>query len=107
VMVTITGLSTAFIIAGVTKTPQNANAVDTAASWPLYLFTGAMFPLAAFPGWLEQAAQFIPYTGLIATVRGLVLEGRGLTEFGLELVIGAVWIAVLLLAAARAYRFVR
>jgi ABC-2 type transport system permease protein len=107
VMVTITGLSTAFIIAGITATPQNANAVDTAASWPLYLFTGAMFPLGAFPDWLEQGAQVIPYTGLIATVRGLVLHGRGLTEFGSELAIGAGWIAVLLFAAARTYRFAR
>ena len=106
-MVTITGLSTAFIIAGVTKTPQNANALDTAASWPLYLLTGAMFPLAAFPGWLEQAAQFVPYTGLIATVRGIVLESRGLIDFGWELAIGAGWIAVLLVGASRTYRFVK
>jgi ABC-type uncharacterized transport system permease subunit len=107
VMVTFTGLCVAFIIAGVTKTPQNANALDTAASWPLYLLTGAMFPLAAFPAWLEQTAQFIPYTGLIATVRGLVLDGRPLTDYGSELAIGAIWIAILLLGAARAYRFVK
>lgn len=107
IMVTTTGLSVAFIIAGLTKTPQNANATDTAVSWPLYLVTGAMFPLAAFPDWLEQVAQYIPYTGLIATVRGLVLESRPLTDYGSELAIGAVWIAVLLVAAARAYRFVK
>ncbi len=76
VMVTFTGLSVAFIIAGLTKTPQTANAVDTAANWPLYLLTGAMFPLAAFPTWLEEIAQYIPYTGLIATVRGILLDGR-------------------------------
>jgi ABC-2 type transport system permease protein len=107
VMVTFTGLSVAFIIAGITATPQNANALDTAVAWPLYLVTGAMFPLAAFPAWLQETAPFIPYTGLIATVRGLVLDGRPLTDYGSELAIGAIWIAILLLAAARAYRFVR
>jgi ABC-2 type transport system permease protein len=107
IMVTFTGLSVAFIIAGITKTPQNANAMDTAANWPLYLLTGAMFPLAAFPGWLEQIAQYIPYTGLIATVRGVVLDSRSLTDFGPELTIGAAWMTVLLLAAARAFRFVK
>jgi ABC-2 type transport system permease protein len=107
VMVTFTGLSVAFIIAGLTKTPQNANALDTAANWPLYLITGAMFPLAAFPAWLGEIAQYIPYTGLIATVRGILLDGRPLTHFGSELAIGAVWIAVLLVAAARSYRFVK
>lgn len=107
VMVTFTGLSVAFIIAGITATPQDANALDTAVAWPLYLVTGAMFPLAAFPAWLQETAPFIPYTGLIATVRGLVLDGRPLTDYGSELAIGAIWIAILLLVAARAYRFVK
>lgn len=107
VMVTLTGLGVAFAIAGITKSPQNANAMDTAVNWPIYLLSGALFPLAAFPAWLEQTAQFIPYTGLIATVRGIVIDGRSLTDFGPELTIGAVWIAVLLPAAARAYRFVK
>ena len=106
VMVTFTGLSVAFIVAGITATPQNANALDTAVAWPLYLVTGATFPLAAFPDWLGDIAQFIPYTGLIATVRGLVIDGRPLTDYGSELAIGAVWIAILLGAATRAYRFV-
>lgn len=106
-MVTITGLSGAFIIAGVTKTPQNANAMDTAASWPLYLLTGAMFPLAAFPDWLGEVSQYIPYTGLIATIRGLVLEGRPLSDFPAELAIGAMWIGALLWGASRAYRLVK
>lgn len=106
-MVTVTGLSVAFVIAGTTKTPQNANALDSSISFPLYLFTGAMFPLAAFPGWLEEAARFIPYTGLIATARGIALHGRPLTDFGPELVIAAAWMALLFLAATRAYRFVK
>jgi ABC-2 type transport system permease protein len=107
VIVTFTGLSVAFVIAGVTKSPQNANAMDTAVSWPLYLVTGAMFPLAAFPAWLEEVAQYVPYTGLIATVRGVVLASRPLTDFGSELAIGVLWMGALLVAAARTYRFVK
>ena len=106
-MVTAMGISVAFIIAGLTHTPQNANALDSAISFPLYLFTGAMFPLSAFPEWLERAAQFIPYTGLITTVRGIVLDGRQLTDFGPELAIPAAWMVLLVLAAARVYRFVK
>jgi ABC-2 type transport system permease protein len=107
VMVTATGLSVAFVIAGLTKTPQDANALDSYVSFPLYLFTGAMFPLAAFPAWLEQIAQFIPYAGLIATVRGIAIHGQPLSDFGPELAIGAGWLALLFLAAARAYSFVK
>lgn len=107
VLVTFTGLGVAFTVAGITRTPQNANAMDTAVNWPLYLFTGALFPLAAFPEWLGQLARFIPYTGLITTVRGIVLDSRPLTEFGPELAIGAVWITVLMVTATRVYRFVK
>lgn len=107
VMVTATGLSIAFMIAGLTKSPQNANALDSAVSFPLYLFTGAMFPLASFPDWLEQIVNFIPYTGLIATVRGIVIYGRPLTDFGLELAIAGAWMAVIFAGAARAYRFIK
>ena len=106
VMVTVTGLSVAFVIAGLTRTPQNANALDSSISFPLYLFTGAMFPLAAFPGWLQSAARFLPYTGLIAAVRGVVLHGQPLTDFGPEFAIAAAWMALLFVGAARAYQLV-
>jgi ABC-2 type transport system permease protein len=106
-LVTVTGLSVAFVIAGRTKTPQSANALDSSVSFPLYLLTGAMFPLAAFPAWLQETARFIPYTGLIATVRGIAINGQPLTDFGPELLVGAAWMALLLVAAVRAYRFAK
>jgi ABC-2 type transport system permease protein len=106
-LVTAIGLSVAFVIAGLTNSPADANALDSYVSFPLYLFTGAMLPLAAFPDWLQQLAGFIPYTGLITTVRGVALAGQPLTAFAPELAIAAVWIGLLLVAATRAYRFVQ
>lgn len=100
-------LSWAFVIAGSTKTPANANAMDTFTMFPMFLFTGAMFPLDAFPGWLENAAQAIPYTGLIEATRGITLRAQPVTDFGPELAIGAGWLILLLALAARAYRFTR
>jgi ABC-type uncharacterized transport system permease subunit len=66
-----------------------------------------MIPLAAFPAWVERTARFIPYTGLITTVRGVVLHGRPLTDFGPELAVAAVWIVLLMMSATRVYRFVK
>lgn len=107
VVVTATGLSIAFVVAGLTKSPQNANALDSAISFPLYLFTGAMFPLAAFPDWLESAVRYLPYTGLLTAVRGIAISGKSIAAFGSELSIAGIWMAILFVAAARAYRFVR
>lgn len=106
-IVVVTGLSVSFIIAGLTKSPQDANALESYINFPLYLFTGAMWPVAAFPVWLQHAVQVIPYTGLIAAVRGVLLEGQPLTDFGAQLAIAAAWLVVLFVTATRAYRFVR
>lgn len=100
-------LTWAFVIAGTTSSPANANAMDTFTMFPMFLFTGAMFPLEAFPDWLETAAHVIPYTGLIEAVRGVTLHAQPITEFGPELAIGAGWLIILLALAARAYRFTR
>ncbi|MCZ7569014.1 MAG: ABC transporter permease [Ardenticatenaceae bacterium] len=106
-IVVVTGLSVSFVIAGLTKSPQDANALEGYLNFPLYLFTGAMWPLAAFPDWLQQVARVIPYTGLIAAIRGVALDGQPLTAFGPELAIAAAWLALLFVAASRAYRFVQ
>lgn len=100
-------LSWAFVIAGITKSPANANAMDTFTMFPMFLFTGAMFPLDAFPGWLENAAHVIPYTGLIEATRGITLRTQPVTDFGPELAIGAGWLVVMLTLAARSYRFIK
>lgn len=106
-IVVVTGLSVSFVIAGLTKSPQDANALESYINFPLYLFTGAMWPVAAFPLWLQHAVQVIPYTGLIAAARGVLLEGQPLTNFGSELAVAAVWLGLLFMVATRAYRFVR
>lgn len=100
-------LSWAFVVAGVTKTPANANAVDTFTMFPLFLFTGAMYPLEAFPVWIERVAHFLPYTGLIEATRGVTLHARPVTDFGPELAIGAGWLVVVLTLAVRVYRFTK
>lgn len=106
-IVVVTGLSVSFVIAGLTKSPQDANALESYINFPLYLFTGAMWPVAAFPEWLQHAVQVIPYTGLIAAARGVLLDDQPLTDFGPELAVAAVWLGLLFMVATRAYRFVR
>jgi hypothetical protein len=65
------------------------------------------FPLAAFPSWLQNLAQVIPYTGLIEATRGITLRAQPITDFGPELAVGAGWFIVMFTLATRAYRFIR
>jgi ABC-2 type transport system permease protein len=100
-------LSWGFVVAGITASPANANALDTFTMFPMFLFTGAMFPLDAFPDWIEAAAHVIPYTGLIEATRGITLHAQPLTDFGPQLAVGAGWLALMLALAARTYRFTK
>jgi len=56
---------------------------------PLFLFSGAFFPLAELPGWFQRAAELSPLTELVEVFRPLMLG---------ELVGGGLWRTALLLA---------
>jgi ABC-2 type transport system permease protein len=100
-------LSFAFFVAGTTSSPANANAFDSFTALVLFQFTGAMFPLSGFPHWVEETAQFLPYTGLVTAARGIALDAQPVTDFLPQLAIGAGWLAVMFALAARAYRFIK
>lgn len=106
-MITVTALTWGFFVAGFTKTPMNANALDTFTMFWIFMLNGAMLPLDAFPRWLEKTAEYLPYTALIQTVRGITVHGQTLTDFGPELAISVAWMAVLFVAATRTYRFTK
>lgn len=103
-MITVTFLMWGFFVAGITKSPMNANALDTFTMFWIFMLNGAMFPLDAFPRWLEATAEYLPTTGLIQTVRGITVHGQALTDYGPELAVSAGWMVVLAAAAARTYR---
>ncbi|GAB3162407.1 ABC transporter permease [Myceligenerans halotolerans] len=105
VMIAATLQTWGFFVAGFTRSPMNANALDTFAMFWLFLLNGAMFPLDAFPSWLERVAEYLPTTGLIEAIRGLTVHSQGLTGFGPQLLVGVAWMAILAVAAARTYRF--
>lgn len=104
-MVAVTFQTWGFFVAGYTKSPMNANGLDTFTMFWLFMLNGSMFPLDAFPTWLENIAHYLPTTGLIQTLRGITVHGQTLTDFGPELAVSGAWMAILAVAAARSYRF--
>ncbi len=45
------------------------------------IFCGLQFPLAVLPGWAERIGRIIPLTHFVDLVRGVVLEGAGLSVY--------------------------
>lgn len=107
-MVVLTALGFAFAIAGFLPNPQSANAVSGALGLPLAFLTGATYPIEALPGAMPDIVPWaVPFTAPIAAIRGIALDGAGITAYGTEVLIGTGWLLVAFVLAATAYRFDR
>lgn len=107
-MVVLTALGFAFAIAGFLPNPQSANAVSGALGLPLAFFTGATYPIEALPGPLPDIVPWaVPFAAPIQAIRGIALDGVGITMYGVQALIGVGWLLVAFALAAKAYRFDR
>src|SRR5918996_1539474 len=105
-LVAVTSIAMAFGIAGFTPNPQTATNVGGTVSFLMFGFSGVMFPTEALPGLLPHIVPYAaPHTALIEAIRGIALTGESITAYGHQILVGAVWLAVALTVAARAYRF--
>lgn len=100
------GLSLAFVVAGVTRTPDAANNLDLTLALPIYFLAGIMWPTEGFPEALQNIVGYaIPFTSLVEAIRGVAIDGASIMEFSRQLGVAAAWLVALFLLAARTYRF--
>ena len=105
-VVAITSIAMGYAIAGLTPNPQTATNVGGTVSFLMFGFSGVLFPTEALPGVLPDLVLFvIPHTALIEVIRAIVLSGDAITGYGLQLLVGAGWLAAAFTVAALAYRF--
>ncbi|GAB3425207.1 ABC transporter permease [Flindersiella endophytica] len=64
------------------------------------LLSGALIPLAFFPGWLQQVLAFLPFQGIVTTPVGIYLGRTG----ALAIVVQLVWVVVLVVLAKLLWR---
>jgi ABC-2 type transport system permease protein len=60
------------------------------------LMGGVYFPLEVLPGWLQSAAQFIPFTHALEGLRQALLNGRSLLSLGTQVAVLGLFAGVLL-----------
>lgn len=104
-IVVLTALALAFAIAGIARTPQGANSISFALGIPLAFLTGATYPVQALPGALPQIVEYaVPYTSVIKAIRGIALDGAGITAYRADILVGLGWLALAFALAVRFYR---
>ncbi len=67
------------IIAGVVNSANEANILIQIFYLPMLLLSGATFPIAMMPVWVQSIAQFLPATYLYQGMQSLMIGGQGLT----------------------------
>ena len=92
-------------ITSVCKTVNQTNTLINVGAFVLAGVGGAMAPISALPGWIERIAPAVPTYWAMRGLRGVILEGDGLTSvIAPVLVLGAFTAAATALALMR-FRF--
>jgi ABC-2 type transport system permease protein len=104
-MIVLAALSIGFIWAGITHTPGGANTLDVMAAIPILFLSGGMWPRTAYSQFVQHITDYaIPFVPMFDMLRGIALHGTSITNYGHDLLVAGVWIAVLFVIAGRVYR---
>ena len=89
-------VSLGLIIGAAMKSPEGFNLVMTFVMWPMFITSGALFPVENLPGWLEPFVLVNPMTYGVDLMRLAVL---GTSGFGLFMDVGVLLAATAVFAA--------
>ncbi len=68
------------IIAAVVNGSQEANVLIQIVYMPMLLLSGATFPLAFMPSWLQLVTQFVPASYLVTGMAGILQRGESILQ---------------------------
>jgi ABC-2 type transport system permease protein len=99
-LVSLTFTVFGFLIAWQMDSTQGFHAVINLILFPLWLVSGAVFPMGSAHGWVRWLMRVNPVTYSVAALRGCLTSGT--PELGTSLAVTAVCAAVLFIAATAA-----
>ena len=93
------------IIACLVKTRERFMGIGQVLTMPLFFASNAIYPTAMMPGWLRVLSHLNPLTYQVDALRQLLLPGVGLARIGLEVDLGVLCAALVVLVtlSARLY----
>jgi ABC-2 type transport system permease protein len=98
-------LNLGFIVGSYAKTVSAASGLGNAVVLPLMFFSGVFFPTDNLPFILRTVVEYLPLAPMLEAFRGVILEAKPLTEFPVQLLILAGWLAGTAIVAVKTFRF--
>lgn len=98
-------VSLALTIAARTASEELAGGLLNMMSWPMMFLSGVWFSTESLHPWLQQLAQVLPLTHIIDAARAVMIDGAGLPQIALHLVVLAALSAAFLALGAWMFRW--
>jgi ABC-type multidrug transport system permease subunit len=93
------------LIASRVATVEGASGLANAVLMPMWILSGVFFSSERFPDLAQPFIKALPLTALIAALRGVITEGRGLAAIAPQLAIIAAWGVVSFAVALKIFRW--
>ena len=105
VLGTLVFVGMGFAISTVSKSPEAANLLGTAISYPMMFLAGTFWPKDLMPKAMQPVIGLLPLTPLVDVMRGVSARGDAVTAYLPGLAYLAAWGAVSFLVAAKRFRW--
>ena len=93
------------LVAARPRTIEGVSGLMNLVMVPMWIFSGIFFSTERFPAAIQPFVQALPLTALNDALRGVMLDGAGLTALLPEFVILAVWGGVSFVLALKFFRW--
>lgn len=100
-------LSLGLVIASRTASEELAGGLLNTLTWPMMFFSEIWFSLENAPHWMQQFANLMPLTHIVNAARAVMIEGATLSDVNHHLVALLAITVVMLLLAAKLFRWQR
>jgi ABC-type multidrug transport system permease subunit len=93
------------LVASRAKTIETVSGLMNLVMLPMWLLSGVFFSSERFPDWAQPAIQILPLTAMNNALRGVMLEGKSLTQLGFEIGVLVIWGAIPFVIALKIFRW--
>lgn len=98
-------MSFGFIISGLARAISTVPPLANIIVLPQFILAGTLFPVTDFPAWLQFISNLLPLTHLNNALRKVALQGAGIFDLGLELMVLFVWGIIGYAVASRLFKW--
>lgn len=98
-------LNLGFAVAGYSKNTKTAEALSQVVTMPMMFFSGVFFSTEALPKIIGRIVEYLPLTPMIEALRGVSINGEGLSAIWSQLAFMAGWIVLSFVIAWKLFKF--